>query len=181
MRPIFILSIVLVFASAVSPLIAAEPVPPQSDIIENNLAEGPKTPQERKVMTSQEMVNILIVAADESKAVPNMVQLKYKGVELLCIYDVSHDRMRIIASVGARGDITADQIEKAMEANFHSALDARYALNKGILYAAFIHPLSSLTKAQVESGLIQTATLAATFGNQYSSGLLSFGGVGEPL
>jgi|TARA_B110000438_G_C15688681_1_gene595758 hypothetical protein len=48
--------------------------------------------------------------------------------------------MRIIASVEARDNITSAQFEKAMEANFHTALDARCALNKGVLYAAFIHP-----------------------------------------
>jgi hypothetical protein len=119
------------------------------------------------VMTSEELVKILVAASDESREARSMVQLKYKGIELLCIYDVKHDRMRIIASVAARGDITTEQFEKAMEANFHTALDARYALNKGILYAAFIHPLSTLTKVQIQSALIQTATLAATFGKQY--------------
>ena len=181
MRSLFILSIIFILSSFASPLMAAEPIPPQNDIIENHPAPDPKTSQEPKLMTSQEMVQILIAVSDESKAMTNMVQLKYKGIELLCVYDVSHDRMRIIASVAARGDITAEQFEKAMEANFHTSLDARYALNKGILYAAFIHPLSTLNKTQIESGLIQTATLAATFGKQYSSGLLSFGGVGEPL
>ena len=70
---------------------------------------------------------------------------------------------------------------KPWEANFHTALDARYAFNKGILYAAYIHPLSTLTKAQLESALEQTATLAATFGKEYSSGSLIFKGSGQSL
>lgn len=181
MRTLFILSIVLIFGSVGSSLMAEDSAPPQGAITKDDPASKVEPLELSSFMTSQEMVKILIAAADESKAVPNMVQLKYKRIELLCIYDESHDRMRIIASIGARGDITDEQFEKAMAANFHTALDARYALNKGILYAAFIHPLSALTKAQVESGLIQTATLAATFGKQYSSGKLTFGGVGQPL
>lgn len=150
-------------------------------IAKNDPAPDLKTLQKRQVMTSQEMVKILIAAADESKALPHMVMLKYRDVELRCIYDEQHDRMRIITPVAVRGDITRDQFEKAMEANFSAAMDARYALNQGILYAAFIHPLSPLTKAQLESALYQTATLATTFGKEYTSGFLTFRGGGKPL
>ena len=160
---------------------AADSMSPQPAITNNDPATDLKTLQPQEVMTSQKMVKILIAAADESKALPHMVLLKYRGIELTCIYDVQHDRMRIITPVAARGNITEDQLEKAMEANFHTALDARYALNKGILYAAFIHPLSALTKGQLESALEQTATLAATFGKEYSSGNLIFRGGGQPL
>jgi hypothetical protein len=110
-----------------------------------------------------------------------MVLLKYRGIELRCIYDEQHNRMRILTPVAARGKITGEQFEKAMQANFHTALDARYALNKGILYAAFIHPLSSLTKAQIESALHQTASLAATFGKEYTSSFLTFRDGSKPL
>lgn len=157
-----------------SPLKAADSMSMKPAITKNDPALDLETSQKRPVMTSQKMVEILIAAADESKALPHLVMLKYRGVELQCIYDEQHDRMRIIASVAARGNITSDQFEKSMQANFHTALDARYALNKGILYAAFIHPLSSLTKVQVESALYQTATLAATFGKEYTSGFLTF-------
>lgn len=181
MRALFILSIVLIIACVVSPLKAEDSTSTKPAITKNDPAPDLKTLQKPQVMTSQKMVKILIAAADESKALPNRVLLKLRGVELQCIYDEQHDRMRIIASVAARGNITSDQFEKAMNANFHSALDARYALNKGILYAAFIHPLSPLTKAQLESALYQTATLAVTFGKDYTSGFLTFKGGGKPL
>ncbi|MEK9629695.1 MAG: hypothetical protein VW455_11835 [Nitrospinota bacterium] len=132
-------------------------------------------------MTPQTMVEILGSLADESKAVPGMVMLKFKSVELTCIYDETHDRMRIIVPIAAQGNITSEQFEKAMNANFHSALDARYALNKGILYAAFIHPLSPLTREQLESAFYQTLTLAVTFGSEYTSGSLTYKGSGKPL
>jgi hypothetical protein len=164
-----------------SPLMATDSMSPQPANIKIDAVADQKTVQQREVMTSQKMVKILVAAADESKVLSNMVLLKYRGIELTCIYDVQHNRMRIITPVASRGDITNDQLEKAMEANFHTALDARYAFNKGILYAAFIHPLSPLTKEQLESALKQTATLAATFGKEYSSGSLTFRGVGQPL
>jgi len=39
-----------------------------------------------------------------------------------------------------------------MQANFDSALDARYAIAKGKLWSAFIHPLSELNEEQFFSG-----------------------------
>ena len=66
-----------------------------------------------------------------------------------------------------------------MEANFHSALDARYAISDGILWAAFIHPLQELTKDQVISAISQVYSTVQTFGTYYSSGELSFPTQGE--
>ncbi len=181
MRALIIFAIIVFAGSAVPQIMAADSSSDKPSITKNDSDPALPTLPEHDVMTSQEMVNILITVADESKALPHAVLLKYKGIELRCIYDEKHDRMRIIAPVAARGNITDEQFEKAMEANFHTALDARYALNKGILYAAFIHPLSPLTKGQLESALVQTATLAATFGKDYSSGFLTFRGGGKPL
>ena len=178
MRALFLFSIVLFTISAVSPLEAADSTTKPAITKEDS---GSETLLKRQVMTPQRMVKILIAVADESKALPNMVMLKLRGIELRCIYDEQHDRMRIIAPVAALGNITRDQFEKAMQANFHTALDARYALNKGILYAAFIHPLSPLTPTQLESALFQTAILAATFGKEYTSGNLTFRGGGKSL
>lgn len=65
---------------------------------------------------------------------------------------------------------------RVLEANFHSALDARYATSDGVLYAAFIHPLSPLTEAEVRSAVAQVASLVRSFGTTYSSGELVYGG-----
>ncbi|MBT3923666.1 MAG: hypothetical protein HOK41_07215 [Nitrospina sp.] len=181
MRALIILSIVLILDSAVSPLMAADSMSVKPAITEDESASNQEAFPNRQPMTPHQMVNILIAVADESKAAPGMVLLKFKGVELTCVYDEQHDRMRIIVPIAAQGNITSDQFEKAMNANFHTALDARYALNKGILYAAFIHPLSPLTKAQLESAFYQTATLAVTFGKEYTSGSLTYRGGGKPL
>ena len=181
MRVLLFLSTILILAGVVSPLNAGDflwvqPATTQEELT-SNLEGVPKRP----LMTPQEMVKILMAVADESKAMPNKVFLKYRNVELTCIYDEQHDRMRIIVPIAARGNITHDQFEKAMNANFHTALDARYAVNQGILYAAFIHPLSPLTREQLESAFYQTATLAVTFGKKYTSGPLTYRGGDKPL
>ena len=62
-----------------------------------------------------------------------------------------------------------------LDANFHSALDARYAVSEGIVYALFLHPISSLTPQQIVSALDQVVSLVTTFGTSFSSGQLQFG------
>ena len=69
-----------------------------------------------------------------------------------------------------------EDLEKAMEANFHSALDARYAISNGTVWAAFIHPLSEITERMLRSAIRQVATARVTFGNEFTSGELYFGG-----
>ncbi len=63
-----------------------------------------------------------------------------------------------------------------MQANFDTALDARYAIAKATLWSTFIHPLRSLDDEALLKGLGQVVNLANTFGSTYSSGLLIFGG-----
>lgn len=97
------------------------------------------------------------------------------GVRMACITDVRFDRMRLIAPICDEDELTEEQRKAVLEANFHTALDARYATSEGVLYAAFIHPLSSLTSEELRSAVGQVASLVETFGSTYSSGTLVFG------
>ena len=92
------------------------------------------------------------------------------------ITDPTADRMRIVIGIVAETSLTSDRMKRIMQANFDSALDARYALAQGNLWSTFIHPLSSLSDEEFLSGLGQTLNLVATFGSTYSSGLFVFGG-----
>ena len=42
---------------------------------------------------------------------------------------------------------------RLMQANFDSALDARYAVVRGVLWSAFLHPLGSLNDSQFLKGV----------------------------
>jgi hypothetical protein len=57
-----------------------------------------------------------------------------------------------------------------------TALDARYSIAKGVLWSLYLHPLSSLSDKQFLTGVGQVVNLAASFGNTFSSGGISFGG-----
>ena len=72
--------------------------------------------------------------------------------------------------------MSPEELLRLSQANFDTALDARYAVAKGLLWATFIHPLSELHDKQFIAGIGQTVNAAKSYGTTYSSGLLSFGG-----
>lgn len=95
---------------------------------------------------------------------------------MACLVDPNFDRMRFIAPITEVGELDDATKDAVLEANFHTALDARYGSSNGLLFAAFIHPLSSLDEPLARSALDQVAALVHTFGTQYSSGSLEFVG-----
>lgn len=99
---------------------------------------------------------------------------EYLGTKMVILSDEIHDRMRIISSITKYSNLAPKIKDSLMHSNFHLALDARYAVSDDVLYAAFIHPLSSLTQKDFESALKQVYNLVASFGKTYSSGQLEF-------
>lgn len=103
-------------------------------------------------------------------------RLVLDGRAVMIITDEAADRLRILTPVTAAEALTEDNLRRVMQANFDSALDARYAIAKGTLWSTFIHPLRSLDDESLLLGLGQVVNLANTFGSSYSSGILLFGG-----
>lgn len=126
-------------------------------------------------VTAEELERVLRDAADEMEGEEGRWQLRLGEVALACMADVRFDRMRIIAPIAELEEVNEEIRDACLEANFHTALDARYATSDGVLYAAFIHPLTSLDAELVESALHQVASLVETFGTTFSSGSLVFG------
>ena len=131
-------------------------------------------------MTQKHMEALLRSLGTGAEGVPGALSFRYEGVDIECISDVANDRMRLIATISPVSELTGEQVARILEANFHSALDARYATSRGYLYAAFIHPLSPLSDAELRSAVAQVANLARTFGTTYSSGALVYGGSPPP-
>lgn len=89
------------------------------------------------------------------------------------------NRMRIMSLISDDPNVFGMvEPERLLRANCHEALDARYCLeNDGSLWTAFIHPLSTLAIADLESGLEQVTYLSANFPDDFSSlGLVFRGG-----
>lgn len=126
-------------------------------------------------MTNARLEQILKTVEPSVKGGGGRWQMIREGIPVMVMTDESHNRMRIIAPAAEVKQVDPEALMKMMEANFVAALDARYAVFKGIVWAAFIHPLDSLIERDVLSGLNQVITLVKTTGTSYSSSELQFG------
>ncbi|MGY3793170.1 hypothetical protein [uncultured Aquimarina sp.] len=131
-------------------------------------------------VTAQQMNNetlgeIITQKADTINGITGNWQFIYKEIPMLCVTDERNNRMRIIAPITDSSNLDKDLLLDSMTANFHSALDVKYAISNGILWSAYVHPLKELTTEQVESALSQVYLAAKTFGTTFSSTELLFG------
>ena len=102
--------------------------------------------------------------------------ITYENYRANVITDENADRMRVIVPIVSVDEADEKELLRLLQANFDSAADARYCVANGIIWSAFIHPLSILSDEEFISGLAQAFTGAATFGSTYSSGALIFRG-----
>ena len=107
-------------------------------------------------------------------AQPGQWRFSLNDIPMIVLADANADRMRIFTPVTNAAELTPEQIQKMMLANFHTALDARYAIANGFVVSTFIHPLYSLQERDLLSAINQVSSLAATFGTSYSSGEMLF-------
>ena len=125
-------------------------------------------------MNVGKMKNIIESNNIEFKHVNNTISMSINSYDLIIIYDENADRMRIVCPIIKVAELIDGQLNKALEANFHTALDAKYAVSDGIVWSVFVHPLSDLSESLFQSALEQTYVAAATFGKEYTSGALIF-------
>ena len=122
------------------------------------------------------MNKLLEQESQATEGVPGNWQVLYKGRLLLVITDEPNNRMRIFSPVIAEDEMKMGEMKKMLEANFHSALDAKYSLYEGYAISVFTHPLKELTADQFVDALRQVYNLAENYGTTYSSTMLIFGG-----
>ncbi len=127
-------------------------------------------------MTPQTLERLITQVADTSDTQGNSIRFVYKETFLICVYDENANRMRIITPIIERNKLEEDELLNAMVANFHSALDVKYALSDEIIWSVFIHPLRELEEHQILDAIDQVYTASATFGTSYSSTDLVFPG-----
>ena len=126
-------------------------------------------------MTPKKMTSIIKEFAEKVKTESRLIQFTYNSVRMNLIYDKQHDRMRVVSPIIKVSKLSDGQLKQCMRANYHDALDARYAISEGIVWSTFIHPLSDLTVEYLKSAIKQVAMAKLTFGEGYSSGALQFG------
>lgn len=150
---------------------------------ESTLAESPPTETSAvdasSPMTRATLEAIVIRLSPVTEGGGGVLAAVWDDVPVLVVSDESMDRMRIVSPIVETFELTDRELAIMMEANYHATLDARYATSDGVLYAAFIHPLSSLEEAQIVSGLRQVSALVRNFRSTWSSDEMIFGSGGS--
>ena len=127
-------------------------------------------------MTPERLMEIIEQQADTVSVQGNSAQFLYNETMLVCIYDENANRMRIVSPIVALEKLEEDQVLNALVANFHSALDVKYALSDEIVWSIYVHPLRELSDDQLVDAIAQVHAAAVTFGTSYSSTNLVFPG-----
>ncbi len=102
--------------------------------------------------------------------------LKIADVEVTIIADPINNRMRAFSPVTSLDGVDSQKLYRMLQANFDSALDARYSIAKEHVLSAFIHPFAELKRTQFIEGVGQVVNLVKTYGTAYTSGAMTFGG-----
>jgi len=127
-------------------------------------------------MDNAQLKTIIQSLADEVQGQDGQWQFKINDRVLICVTDINHNRMRVITPIVEVQKLSADEILNALTANFHTALDVKYAISDDVLWSVFIHPLKELSRDQARDAIEQVYSAAETFGTSYSSTDLVFPG-----
>lgn len=139
-------------------------------------AQTAPAPQPEQAMTWTRLTRIVQAIDAEAVQQGPTVQFTIEDIPVMIVADPAADRMPAMVPIASAAGLGAEDLMRLMQANFDTALDARYAVANGRLWGVFIHPLASLQKDQLLSALAQTVNVARTYGQTYSGGAHVFGG-----
>jgi hypothetical protein len=164
-----------------SPALPTEPVPPATEHSTPEAGTDAPAPADDTSANSEPMnlerLHELLLRIDPALERDNNAwQFRLRDRLMITVADANADRMRIMSPVIESSQLNAALMFRLLQANFDSALDARYAVANDVLWSVFIHPLSPLDEQQLSSGVYQTFTAATTFGTMFSSGMFIYGG-----
>lgn len=129
-------------------------------------ASGPK-------MTVKKMAEILREENIDLQGKDGQWQFFYEGMQMFLLTDSDSNRMRIMTPL-AKLDLLRqtpefseiELLQKMMRANYLATGDVRLCTNRHIIWAAFLHPLDSLTERDLVGALGQlTETVKKTRNN----------------
>lgn len=126
-------------------------------------------------MTPGRLIDIVRDIDPDATLTPNGIEFVIEDIPVLVVFALGADRMRAMVPIAGIDDVTPEEMLRLMQANFDTALDARYAVAQGRVWGVFLHPLSGLDREEFLSGLTQTVNLARTYGTLYSGGAAVFG------
>lgn len=131
---------------------------------------------EKTGMTLEDMVAIVQAIDEEAEVRGSAMRLTISEVKVTVITDPKNNRMRAFVPIQSLDGVNQQLLYRLLQANFDSALDARYAIAQEHILSVFIHPLKELKKEQFIEGLGQVVNLVKTYGTAFTSGGMTFGG-----
>ncbi len=168
MRRVFFIAALVLFGSMGWAQDTPQPEAPKGEPAPEIKADAP--------MTLERLVRIVLAIDPNAIVRGSAMELTIEDIPIIVITDPVANRMRAMVPIRSSNGLKAEDLMRLMQANFDSALDARYAVARGRLWGVFIHPLSELERDQFLSALIQTVNVARTYGSTYSGGAMTFGG-----
>ena len=134
-------------------------------------------PKEAPPLMTLDRLNDIVLALDPEALTDGRIwHFQITDVPILIVTDPANNRMRAMSAVREADGIEPEELLRMLQANFDTALDARYAIANGRLWSTFLHPLRTLEKDDLISGLGQVVNLTTSYGSHYSGGALQFGG-----
>ncbi len=127
-------------------------------------------------MTPSKLGTMLEKISDSIVSQKTQWRFIIKNVPFITIADSTHNRMRIMSPVVESGKLSEELKTASLMANFHTALDVKYAISDNVLWSVFIHPLNELTEDQVLDAVSQVYYAKVNFGTTFSSTSLVFPG-----
>lgn len=100
---------------------------------------------------------------------------RYRHTRIVVYANEQHGRLRIMTPVLAEADLTPQELRILLSANYGRALDAKYAIGDGVVWALFNRPLDGLDRGTFLDGADQVVNLKRNFGTSYRSTELTFG------
>lgn len=129
-----------------------------------------------QTMSNQELGTIISVVSDNITGNTGRWQFNIKDTVLICLTDSTNNRMRIMSPVMESYKLTEELKTLSLSANFHTALDVKYAISDNVLWSVFTHPLKELSKDQVIDAISQVYYANVNFGSSFASTSLVFPG-----
>ncbi len=161
--------------------VASEVPPKNPDLVEpDNSLEGDSIIEPevsiQNDMTLERFIEVIQAIDENAEIRGSTMRLTIADVRVTVITDAKSNRMRAFTPIQNLDGVNQQLLYRMLQANFDSALDARYAIAKGHILSVFIHPMKELDKKQLIEGIGQVVNLVKTYGTAFSSGAMTFGG-----
>ena len=118
-------------------------------------------------MTTDQIEILLKTRFDKTELVNDRWEVSVGMLRLVVMAHHDTDRLRIMVPVAAVDHPDPQTFQRLLEANFITALDARYAIYSDVLWAIFLGPLSEVSEHLFDTAITEVLQLAANTGSSY--------------